>query len=72
MNQTTLSLEWLNSKPKYMNRKMNSHPHTMTLEPIILNVCIMICMDPLFIDSWNASLCKAQNITLDEIKVYWS
>jgi hypothetical protein len=44
MNQVTPSLRWLNSKLKYMNRKkMNSHPHTMTLEPGVLNVCIMVC-----------------------------
>jgi len=43
MNQTTPSLRWLNSKPKYMNRKMNSHPHTMTLESGVLNVYIIVC-----------------------------
>jgi hypothetical protein len=43
MNQATPSLEWLNSKPRYENRKMNGHPHTMTLESGVLNICIMIC-----------------------------
>jgi len=43
MNQTTPSLRWLNSKPKYMNQKMNSHPHTMTLESGVLNVYIIVC-----------------------------
>jgi hypothetical protein len=43
MNQATPSLRWLNSKQKYMNRKMSSHPHTMTLEPNVLIICIMVC-----------------------------
>jgi hypothetical protein len=43
MNQATLSLRWLNSKPKYMNKKLNDYPHTMTIEPSILNICIMVC-----------------------------
>ena len=44
MNQATPSSRRLNSKPKYMDIKnMNSHPHTMTLEPGVLNICIMVC-----------------------------
>jgi hypothetical protein len=43
MNQATFSLRWLNSKPKYMNEKLKGYPHTMTIEPSILNICIMVC-----------------------------
>jgi hypothetical protein len=43
MNQATPSLRWSNSKPKYISRKMNSHPHIMTLKPSVLNICIMVC-----------------------------
>jgi hypothetical protein len=43
MNQATPSLRWLNYKPKYMNKKMNSHPHAITLKLGVLNVCIMVC-----------------------------
>ena len=43
MNQVTPLLRLSNSKPKYMSKKMNSHPYIMTLKSSVLNVCIMVC-----------------------------